>query len=374
MSTTYRDRIKNVKDYLTLPLLHDHWYVAGVADEFGREPVERTILERSIVFYRTEAGELVALQNRCLHRSFPLAESTLDGDELVCGYHGIRYSRDGEIVRVPCQANTSNRRLRRYPVREMGPWAWIWMGDPDAVDHDALPDLEYLDDPGYRTFHAAYPLEGSYLLMMENLNDLTHFAYLHRESFRFDDYFIDLPTTVERTEDGVYCNRIDDDPRRAIGALPSEIRARVAGRAAQRHDGGITVSPGVFTGSAPTIIGDPDEPDEVFMQRITHCVTPVTQTSARYYWAISNDFAIDDDRYYEATEAFITRGFEEDRWAVAHMQRLLDQDTTPMTEMSIAGDKAGLLFRRRVLEWVVAEHGAAPAESTDVPPTPVAIG
>lgn len=362
MTTSYQERTKNVRDYLTMPLLHNHWYVAGRSEEFSRELTARTILEHSIVFFRTEeSGELVAMQNRCLHRSFPLAESSLEGDEVVCGYHGIRYDTDGEIVRIPCQTNTSKRSLRTYAVREYGPWAWIWMGDPEAPDHDAFPDLGYLEDPDFRTFDAAYPLAGSYLLMMENLNDLSHFAYLHRESFKFDDAFLDLPTTIERRDEGIWCNRLDDDPRRATGALPPDIRQRVAGRPAQRSDGGLTVSPGVFTGIAPTVIGDPDDPDEVFMQRITHVVTPVTKTTSRYYWAISMDFATDNDAYFEATEKFITIGFEEDRWAVAHMQNLLDSDQTPMNELSIAGDKAGLMFRRRLLEWVIAEHGEGPA-------------
>ncbi len=39
-----------------------------------------------------------------------------------------------------------------------------------------------------------------------------------------------------------------------------------------------------------------------------------------------------------------TIGFTEDVVAVERMQKLLDDDTTDFTEMSIAGDKAGTLF------------------------------
>lgn len=39
------------------------------------------------------------------------------------------------------------------------------------------------------------------------------------------------------------------------------------------------------------------------------------------------------------------------------MQQLLDTDTTEYEEMVIGGDKAGLLFRRRVLAWAEAESG-----------------
>ena len=75
---------------------------------FGQEPVGKTLLERSIVFYRKEAGDLVAMQNRCLHRSFPLSKGFREGDNLVCRYHGIRYAPDGSLARVPCQDRLPN--------------------------------------------------------------------------------------------------------------------------------------------------------------------------------------------------------------------------------------------------------------------------
>jgi hypothetical protein len=48
--------IKNVKEYVQMPLLYNHWYVAGTTEEFTNEPKGRTPLEHAIVFYRTEAG------------------------------------------------------------------------------------------------------------------------------------------------------------------------------------------------------------------------------------------------------------------------------------------------------------------------------
>ncbi len=358
--TAYIDRVKNVRDYIALPLLYDHWYVAGLGEEFTHQPSAKTLLERSIVFYRTQSGELTALQNRCLHRSFPLAESTVVDDDIVCGYHGARYGPDGTIVRIPCQANTPNRALRTYPVREIGPFVFIWMGDPASPDTDKLPDLPFLSDPGYRSMLGATDVAGSYLLMLENLNDLTHFAYLHRETFRFDDSFFDLPTTVEQRPEGIYCNRIDTDPRRATGALPPAIRERVRGRPAERWDGGMAVSPGVFQGYAPIIVGEPDtDGREVFETHIMHFLTPETATSAHYWWSVSNDFALDDDAFYTFMQGHLEKGFEEDRWAVDKMQRLLEVDTTPFKEMSVQGDKAGLLFRRRMVDWVNEEYGSS---------------
>lgn len=351
------DEIRSVKDYIGLPLVHDHWYVAGLVDEFGQEPKAKTLLERSIVFYRTEAGELTALQNRCLHRSFPLSQGFREGDLLVCRYHGIRYTPDGAVARVPCQDHVPDRRLRRYPVREQGPFVFIWMGDPERPDEAAFPDLPFLEDPGCRNMFEALDIQGSYLLMQENLNDLTHFAYLHKDSLPIGEAFLELPTEVKETPEGVWCNRVDTHPERAIGALPGHIKERLRGKPAERWDGGMTISPGVFKGNAPIHVGAPDDPDrEVFQQYIVHYLTPETRTSTHYWWSVTNDFAIDDDTYYQFMQAVLSTAFAEDKWACEHMQTLLDGHPGEYRDLGIQGDRAGMLFRRVMLDWVRAEY------------------
>ena len=38
--------LKDLKTYTQLPLLFDHWYVAGLSEEFSRELQAKTLLER----------------------------------------------------------------------------------------------------------------------------------------------------------------------------------------------------------------------------------------------------------------------------------------------------------------------------------------
>ncbi|MEM7282656.1 MAG: Rieske 2Fe-2S domain-containing protein [Pseudomonadota bacterium] len=355
----YKDQIKSVKNYVRLPLLFNHWYIAGLCEEFGQKPKAKTLLERSIVFYRTEAGELTALQNRCLHRSFPLSEAYREGDNLVCRYHGIRYAPDGSIARIPCQDRVANRKLKKYPLREMGPFVFIWMGDSDSADvEEKLPDLPFLSDPGYRTIYEALDIKSNYLLMQENLNDLTHFAYLHKDSFGVGEYFFDLPTEVKQTPEGVWCNRIDTNPDRAAVLLPPDLQERVRGRYLERWDAGMSISPGVFKGYAPLHAGKPDSDDrEVYETYVMHYLTPETKSTTHYWWSISNDFATENDEYYAGLKAHIANGFSEDKWACEHMQGLLDSDQIDFKEMLIAGDQAGMLFRKLMLDWVNAEYG-----------------
>src|SRR3954468_13175226 len=75
--------------------VHNTWYVIAESSEVGRTPLARTVLGQSIVLFRTEAGAVVALRNRCCHRSFPLSNGRLIGDIIECGYHGLQYDPTG---------------------------------------------------------------------------------------------------------------------------------------------------------------------------------------------------------------------------------------------------------------------------------------
>ena len=79
------------------------WYVAATSDELGDAPLGRRLLDRDVVLWRSSDGRAVAFEDRCAHRGFPLSDGHVDGDRLVCGYHGCSYDADGRCVHVPTQ-------------------------------------------------------------------------------------------------------------------------------------------------------------------------------------------------------------------------------------------------------------------------------
>jgi vanillate O-demethylase monooxygenase subunit len=347
--------IRKTNEYIKLPMLYNHWYVAGFTEEFDQDLKAKTLLERSIVFYRSESGELTALQNRCLHRSFPLSESIKEGDDIVCGYHGIRYNTDGEIVSIPSQSMCPNRKLRKYPVQESGPLVFIWMGEAEA-DMSKLPDLPFLNDPDYATVKGFHELKGNYLFMQENLNDLTHFSYLHRNSFGFDDAFFDVEAEIIETDEGNWCNRVEERWELATRLLPPDAQERAKGKKVKKWEGGLTVSPGVFKGYNPAFIGEEgDEDYEVLNGYVMHYLTPETATTSHYFWTVSMDFM--DQETVDATKEGIEFAFGEDLVAVENMQNLMNTDGTDFQDMNLAADKPSVLVRRKFLEWAKAEYG-----------------
>ena len=128
---------------------NNQWYVAAYGEEVGRELLARTIFGEPLVLYRTEEGAAVALADRCVHRRFPLSESRLDGDRIVCGYHGFTYD-DGRSLRLRAgaEAHPAHRPRRRLPGRRAG---LVRLGvdrRPGPRRPAAIPRAPWLADPG----------------------------------------------------------------------------------------------------------------------------------------------------------------------------------------------------------------------------------
>ena len=74
------------------PFPKNRWYIAAFARDLKDKPMQRLILDTPVALYRTREGKAVAMYGLCPHRYFPLGEGKVDGDALVCGYHGFACS------------------------------------------------------------------------------------------------------------------------------------------------------------------------------------------------------------------------------------------------------------------------------------------
>lgn len=173
----------------TTPLVRDCWYVAALSQEVSRDVISRRLLGVDVALYRTLAGKTVAVRNRCPHRSFPLSKGRLEGDVLVCGYHGMAFNASGHCVKMPALTIApAHADVRSFPVAEKGPVVWIWLGHPDRADESLIPDTEWLASPDWKTVHGAFHIKADYVSMHENLLDQTHFPFLHPGAIGTPEY------------------------------------------------------------------------------------------------------------------------------------------------------------------------------------------
>jgi phenylpropionate dioxygenase-like ring-hydroxylating dioxygenase large terminal subunit len=162
-------------------LLNAWYFAAWSADIKQGKPFPRTLLNRPLVFVRRENGPVAAFDDRCPHRAAPLSMGRLEGDRIVCGYHGLEFDFSGACVRNPHPSGKipPAARLRSYPVVERHSGVWIWFGDR-AADPSLIPDFSKLDDTGpsvTRRDHIV--MDAGYELIVDNLLDCSHTSFLH---------------------------------------------------------------------------------------------------------------------------------------------------------------------------------------------------
>ncbi|AXF12567.1 oxidoreductase (plasmid) [Paraburkholderia graminis] len=170
----------------TFEYVKDCWYPIGFSSEFPEGELQgHKLVGRPVVMWRSDKGEVVAFDDRCCHKRFPLSQSKLlDGGRLECAYHGLCYDTSGQCIAIPSQpdkAIPSQARLSVVPVKEQDGVVWIWPGNPAAAQRAAPPRTPEILDPANLSIGSPGPLRvpANYLLLIENLLDITHFYPLH---------------------------------------------------------------------------------------------------------------------------------------------------------------------------------------------------
>ncbi|MSR15875.1 MAG: aromatic ring-hydroxylating dioxygenase subunit alpha [Gammaproteobacteria bacterium] len=329
------------------PLIRNAWYVVATSEEITREPFGRDVMETSVVMFRSTNGAPVVLQNRCCHRSFPLAKGMLEGDSIRCGYHGPRYDTSGRCVEIPMQDKVpDNLRVRAYPAREHAPFVWAWFGDPAAVDEAALPHPQWLGSPDWDFYLGYLTINGSYVHMHENLLDLSHLSFLHPKTFGTPEYAL---APVELTANGTDIQVW----RRVTCELPDiySVPLQWKGMKVLRSSGSQFVAPGLHVNSG--ILKNLEileaEQQPIPLVKVAQIITPETRLKTHYWFAVCRNFARNQPEIDNFMRNAQYAAFAEDKFAIEQITRLkeLDRDSDGV-ERHIPTDAPGIAMRRHL--------------------------
>jgi phenylpropionate dioxygenase-like ring-hydroxylating dioxygenase large terminal subunit len=352
------------------------WYVAARPEDLSRALQRRIIMNEPILLYRTEAGEAVAMQDRCPHRFAPLSRGTLFGDVVQCKYHGLRFDRSGHCVLNPHGGGISQRiRIRSYPVAERHGFVWIWMGDATLAQADQIPDLSHMFAAGVRTVFGYSKTDYRYDILVDNLLDLSHTDYLHVGTFMGGESDQRSETRAHEVGDEV----ITVLTQRNAPVPPGY--EKVAGvwrfgrqgshSAEERVDLAFTIHwrPGQvisFEKSVAPVGGDLATPPKV---KFTHIATPETQTTTHYFMSFTRDFAIEDPQVDAKIAAFQlgTVQNEDSPMLKAVADEMTGRELLEMRPVMIPNDAGALRVRRVMKRLIERESSAAAAEMTDPP-------
>lgn len=346
--------------------LKNCWYVAAWDHELldGRK-LARTILEKPVVLFRGESGKYIALDDRCCHRAAPLSMGRVEGDCLRCMYHGMKYDATGACIEVPGQDRIPKTlRVHSYPVEERGHLIWIWMGDPALADPDLIVDYPPLHDPDWRGLPAYLHYNASWLLIVDNLSDLAHLAFVHTNTLGGSEEYAykTKPASIDRLENGFRLERWHRDSapppyhRKVIPA--SEHTTKV-----DRRNHVTMIVPGIFlmeTLFSPAGSGLEDGPS-VRQYRNCQYMTPETRRTTHFFWNYLHNFDIDNPNIAISLRDSLIEGFHEDKAIIEAQQVLLDRD--PAFRMRALEADVALMHFRQVMKKRLKQENEGQTEA-----------
>jgi phenylpropionate dioxygenase-like ring-hydroxylating dioxygenase large terminal subunit len=337
--------------------LKNHWYVAAESAEVGGAPLGRVMLDEPVVVYRKPDGGVVALEDRCCHRRAPLHKGAVVGDALQCGYHGFTFDAAGVCIAVPGLNGPPPReaRVRSYPVCERHRYVFVWMGDPALADPAIVPDLHTHGDAGWAATGERMPVAAHYQLIVDNLVDLQHVAFVHRGTIGTDDS--DATLTLDRGDGFVRLTRRAVD----VPTTPIYRKQGFAGRCSQTKiitftpPGNVTIE---ITTTEMHVAGREPLSSHIL---IVNAMTPETARSSHYFWASTRDFAIDNEEMTAFFHRETLRAFNEDKDILEAQQACIERDPgAPIVH--VPADVGGIQARRmmaRLIENEAPAHGVA---------------
>ena len=159
------------------------WYATHRLEDLKDGPKQFTLLGEKIVIWLDANGEPACLQDRCCHRTAKLSKGWCENGNIVCGYHGWTYDRDGTLVKIPQFAPEQivpRLGVKPYHCAARYGYAWVCLDEPLMP----IPDVPEDRDPAFRRiqqFHDDW--KTAPLRLMENSFDNAHFAFVHKGTF-----------------------------------------------------------------------------------------------------------------------------------------------------------------------------------------------
>jgi phenylpropionate dioxygenase-like ring-hydroxylating dioxygenase large terminal subunit len=319
------------------------WYMAGWEEEIvGAGFLTRTVLGTPMAFFRKAGGDgYVAFADRCPHRFAPLSRGKREGDNVVCGYHGLTFDPQGKCVRSPFSDSVPpGCEVKSFPLVAKDSILWFWPGDPALADPTAIGDFSCMT-AGAPLGRGHLRFEANYELLTDNLMDLSHVEFLHTGSFGGGGVMFNGAHSVKHDQDAIWSNwwMANIPPPPWATFLPPEMKVdhwmdmRWQAPASMLLEVGICPTGGGRSQPLiPPLVGP-------------HIITPKTQTSSHYFYGFPKFAGA------ESTDAVGAAFKEEDQPMIEAVQRnMADLDFWGKRPAILKVDTGAIHARRRLMK------------------------
>ena len=313
-------------------VLARHWYPVIAEAGLGAGPVAIRLLDERLVVYRA-GDQVVVARDLCIHRGVPLSLGSVEGDEIVCRYHGLRFGPDGACRFIPSEPGatpSARMRLAVFPVQVR--YGLVWTSLDPAADPAGMPSFPLWDDPDYmQVLPPSMDIKGSAGRQTEGFLDVAHFAFVHGESFADPDNPLVPAYAVHWDDDGMLISDYISNMANSVSGdhpvpIPEgfqwrrlyEVQFPFFPRLTIFHPGGLNL--GIF-----------------------NCPCPVSAHLTRLFVPIARNY--DKEADLEAVDACNLRVLDGDR-IIVESQHPEDLPLDLMAEAHIRADRASIAYRQ----------------------------
>ena len=206
--------------------LPNHWYPILESHRLSNRPMCIERFGEQLAIWRDKTGKPNAFDNHCPHRRAPLSLGSVQGEELVCAYHGWRFNSHGECVAKPLEEPDAIRNERHavksYPTEDRAGYIWMFYGDRSKLTPLRVPPE--LEDDSWYPFKTEYVWDTNWLNVLDNVLDPLHAIYLHsgavtqRRRAKFKNFRI-----TNDNEQGFRLGKMGYLPDGSIGPVEGEV-------------------------------------------------------------------------------------------------------------------------------------------------------
>jgi vanillate O-demethylase monooxygenase subunit len=331
------------------------WYAAAWDADITHALFPRKICNQKVVMFRQSDGTISALEDACWHRLYPLSKGRLDGDEIICGYHGLIYNAQGRCIHMPSQQTINPAAgVRSYPIVVRHRYVWIWPGDPALADPVKVPDLHWNHDPEWAGDGKTIYAKCNYRLVLDNLMDLTHETFVHGSSIGhrevaeapFQTTHGHRTATVSRWISGIHPPPFwEGQLKKKFGKSGAVDRWQIIRFEAPST---ITIDVGVAFEGTGAPEGDRSQGVNGF---VLNTITPETESTCHYFWAFVRNYHLTEQSLTTELREGVVKIFHEDETVLEAQQIAMDEH--PDYAFYNINIDSGSMWARRLIDQMM---------------------
>jgi vanillate O-demethylase monooxygenase subunit len=324
--------------------------VANAASLVPGSVTNYTLLNTELVLARFSDGSLLAADIACPHKGARLSLGCIQDNELMCPYHGWRFTSEGVCQSIPSLAEPNPEKqalshLRSYAIQERYGLVWVKLEPVPLAGGTVhqLPLVPEFEDPAWTyVMGPPTPFASGWRREIENYLDMTHFAFAHSTTLgKAADHHLP-PMDIRPLEDGGFQMAAPFPALSAPHETPAKLQS--AHQRLQRS----------WLPNFTTIRQSFADGDE---RVLVHVPSPNTPESCTVFWSLAISPGFRGPPADEQIQ-FAIRVLDEDR-LMCENQRPREVPINPgrggWGVLVVPGDTLANLFQKQLRRWLQAE-------------------